>query len=47
MNLNTLRSSVWLLAALLTSPSLMANDMNPTIQPATDQAVTDEGLPSF
>lgn len=47
MNLNTLRSSVWLLAALLASPSLMANDMNPSPQIAADQAVTDEGLPSF
>ncbi|MBJ7222898.1 MULTISPECIES: dienelactone hydrolase family protein [unclassified Brenneria] len=42
MKMTILRFPVWLLAALLSSTSLMANDMN-THTPA----VTDEGLPSF
>lgn len=42
MKLNALRPLVWLLAMLLPSTSLMANDMN-----AHTPAITDEGLPSF
>ncbi|PWC15915.1 hydrolase [Brenneria roseae subsp. americana] len=42
MKLNALRPLVWLLAMLLSSTSLMANDMN-----AHTPAITDEGLPSF
>ncbi|MFP9231035.1 hydrolase [Pectobacterium cacticida] len=47
MSPTMLRVSVWLLAALLTSPSLMANDMKDLVKLEFNQSVTDEGLPSF